>query len=62
MFGTKLGGVKIIQGNNTAIEFDIQVRGKYGYTSNPLRVPVPAGHQFEAEKVILELSPHLTAL
>jgi len=39
MFGTKLGGIKLIQGNNTAIEFDIQVRGKYGYASHPLRVP-----------------------
>jgi hypothetical protein len=60
MFGTRLGGVKLIQGNITAIEFDIQVRGKYGYTSNPLRVPVPAGHQFEAEKVILELTNHIS--
>ncbi|RJP74324.1 MAG: hypothetical protein C4539_00320 [Ignavibacteriales bacterium] len=61
MFGTKLGGVKLIQENNAAIEFDIRVRGKYGYTSNPLRVPVPIGHEYEAEKVISEINKQITS-
>ena len=56
VIGTYLAGAKLIPGNIPAIEFDIQVWGKYGYSSRPLRIPVPAGYENEAAKVVSELS------
>jgi hypothetical protein len=55
--GTKLGGVKIIQGEFPLLEFDVQVRGKYGYSSSPLRVPIPIGKEYEANIVVQNLNP-----
>jgi len=54
--GTRLGGVKLISGDVPMLEFDIQVWGRYGSNSRPLRIPVPQGREQEAEEIIAKLA------
>jgi hypothetical protein len=54
--GTRLGGVKLIPGDIPIMEFDVRVWARYGSNSQKLRIPVPRGHEGEAEDVIRKLA------
>ncbi len=49
---TRLAGVKYIPGEIPMLEFDVKIMGKGGSNSHPIRIPVPAGKEFEAQELI----------
>jgi hypothetical protein len=55
--GTKLGNIKIIQGDPSLIDFEVKNWGRYGYNSRHMKIMIPRGREKEAEEVITKLTP-----
>lgn len=54
--GSRLGKVQFIAGDPSLLEFEILAWGRYGSRPAPVRVPVPRGHEAEAEDIVKKLS------
>ena len=47
-----LGGLHVLPGDPTVIEFTVCHRNNYGVIEHRFRVPIPSGHEGEAQRVL----------
>lgn len=55
-FGTKLGKVELLKGDQLILQFEIRQISRYGSRSSEIRVPVPRDRIDEAEKLVQRFS------